>query len=119
MPLFVREGAILPLADGLQYADQKLENPMELRIYPGADGSFTLYEDEGNNYNFEHGSYSTIPFTWDDTAHTLTIGTRQGTYPGMEATRTFQLTLARTLSGADDAAQVLVNYDGAELRVKL
>jgi alpha-D-xyloside xylohydrolase len=119
MPLFIREGSILPLTRGLQYADQKPEEPMELRVYPGADGSFTLYEDEGDNYNFEHGSYSTIRFDWNEAAHTLTIGKRRGFYQGMEETRRFKVCLAHTLCGSDDMAPVLVSYDGREQVISL
>ena len=61
----------------------KPADPIELRVYPGADGDFTLYEDENDNYDYEKGVYATIPMHWDDAAHTLTIGERKGTFPGM------------------------------------
>lgn len=83
IPLFVRAGAIIPTVEGLQYADQKPEKPMELKIYPGADGHFTLYEDEGDNYNFEKGAYATTEFFWDDAEGRLRSGERTGEYPGM------------------------------------
>lgn len=84
MPVFVKAGTILPTVEGLQYASQKPESPMKLVIYPGADAVFKLYEDEGNNYNFEKGSYATTEFHWDDNSRCLTARDRCGSYPGME-----------------------------------
>jgi alpha-D-xyloside xylohydrolase len=66
-------------------------DPIDLRIYAGTDGDFTLYEDEGDNYDYEHGSYSVIPIHWDDTAETLTIGNRHGSFPGMLEHRVFRI----------------------------
>lgn len=84
MPVFVKAGTILPTVEGLQYASQKPEKPMKLQVYPGADASFWLYEDEGNNYNFENGAYAVTEFTWDDSEKKLAAGRRKGSYPGME-----------------------------------
>lgn len=84
IPVFVREGSVLPTVEGIQYASQKPENPMKMTVYPGADGEFTLYEDEGNNYGFEQGAYATTVFRWDDHNQKLTVDPRQGSYPGME-----------------------------------
>ena len=83
VPMFVRAGSILPLGPEMQYVGEKAWDNLELRIYPGANGSFTLYEDEGDNYNYEKGQYATITFQWNDKARTLTIGERKGSYPGM------------------------------------
>jgi len=92
MPIFVREGAILPLLGlPVEYAQQQSDAPIELRIYAGADGNFTLYEDEGDSYNYEKGAYSTIPIHWHEAQHTLYIGNRSGNYPGMPATLIFQV----------------------------
>ncbi len=91
IPLFVRSGAILPVGPDVQYATEKKWDDLEIRVYPGADGGFTLYEDENDNYNYEKGLYTEIPFRWDDTAGTLTIGARKGRYPGMLETRTFRV----------------------------
>jgi alpha-D-xyloside xylohydrolase len=90
MPIQVRAGAIIPFGPPIQYAMQD-HDPIELRVYRGANGSFTLYDDEGDNYDYESGAYATIPITWNDASQTLTIGTRQGTYPGMLTTRTFHI----------------------------
>jgi alpha-D-xyloside xylohydrolase len=93
IPLLVREGSILPMGPFLQYATEKPANPMELRIYTGADGKFTLYEDENDNYNYERGIFATIVFTWDDDNRTLTIGKQQGQFPGMLKERTMNIIL--------------------------
>ena len=76
LPLFVRAGSIVPLGPVMQYATEKPADPIELRVYRGADGKFTLYEDEGDNYNYEKGKYATIPFEWNEAKQTLTIGKR-------------------------------------------
>ena len=93
VPMFVRAGSILPLAPEMQYVGEKSWDNLEIRVYPGADGSFTLYEDEGDNYNYEQGYYATITFVWNDKARTLTIGTRQGGYKGMILDRQFTIVL--------------------------
>ncbi len=91
IPLFVKAGSILPMGPFLQYASEKPADPIELRIYPGADGSFTLYEDENDNYNYEKGIYATIQFTWDDINRILNIGDCNGEFPGMLKERSIQI----------------------------
>lgn len=91
MPLYIRAGSILPIGPDLEYAEEKPADPMELRVYRGANGSFTLYEDENDNYNYEKGARATIPLSWDDANHVLTIGDRVGTFPGMLQARTFRV----------------------------
>jgi alpha-D-xyloside xylohydrolase len=91
MPLYVRAGSILPMGPDLEYATEKAADPIELRVYRGANGTFELYEDENDNYNYEKGIHATIPMTWNDSTQTLTIGARVGSYPGMPATRTFRV----------------------------
>ena len=87
----------------------------------GQDGSFTLYEDEGDTYDYEKGSYSTIPFTWSDSAKTLTIGARSGTYDGMPATRTFDVVFVAGTHGAGigvtGAPDKVVSYSGSQVVV--
>ena len=112
VPMFVRAGSILPLGPEMQYVGEKAWDNLELRVYPGADGSFTLYEDEGDNYNYERGVYSTITFVWKDKARTLTIGSRQGEYPGMLTSRQFTVILP-------DGQSQTVDYQGTETTVKL
>ena len=112
VPMFVRAGSILPLGPEMQYVGEKAWDNLELRVYPGADGSFTLYEDEGDNYNYERGVYSTITFVWNDKARTLTIGSRQGEYPGMLTSRQFTVILP-------DGQSQTVDYQGTETTIKL
>jgi alpha-D-xyloside xylohydrolase len=107
----------------VQYAEEKPADPIELRVYPGADGSFTLYEDKGDGYGYEKGEYSTITFTWNDRAKTLDIGARNGAFPGMLQTRTFRVTLVRENRGVGDTfdakPDVEVGYQGRAVRVSL
>ena len=112
VPMFVRAGSILPLGPEMQYVGEKAWDNLELRVYPGADGAFTLYEDEGDNYNYEKGAYATILFTWSDKARTLTIGARQGNYPGMILNRKFTVILP-------DGQPRQVDYDGNDITIKL
>ena len=83
MPLYVKAGSILPFGPEVQYATEKKWDDLEIRIYPGANGEFILYEDENDNYNYEKGAYSTITFTWNDAKRRLTINDRRGSFPGM------------------------------------
>jgi alpha-D-xyloside xylohydrolase len=120
MPVFVRAGSILPYGPDIQYATQSVD-PMEIRVYRGADGAFTLYEDENDNYNYESGSYATIPFTWNEATQTLTIGARQGNFPGMLANRTFRIVWVGSGHGTGIAntatADSIVNYTGATVNI--
>ena len=93
VPMFVRAGSILPLAPEMQYVGEKAWDQLEIRIYPGADGEFCLYEDEGDSYNYEKGAYATIAFQWNNATRTLTIGAQQGSYPGMLKARQFTIAL--------------------------
>jgi len=111
VPMFVRAGSILPLGPEMQYVGEKAWDHLEIRIYPGADGSFTLYEDEGDNYNYEKGVYATIPFSWNDKTSSLTVGSRQGSYPGMLASRQFTFVLP-------DGTSKNVSYNGQSLTIK-
>ena len=100
LPLFVRAGSILPMGPDLQYAAEKPADPIELRVYRGADGAFTLYEDENDGYNYEKGVFATIPITWQDSSQTLTIGERKGSFPGMLQSRTFHIVFVGENHGA-------------------
>jgi alpha-D-xyloside xylohydrolase len=91
IPLFVRAGSIIPMGPDEQYASEKPADPIELRIYRGADGAFTLYEDENDNYNYEKGAHAEIPISWNESRRTLTLGARVGSFPGMLKERTFNL----------------------------
>jgi len=111
VPMFVRAGSILPLGPEMQYVGEKAWDNLELRVYPGADGRFVLYEDEGDNYNYEKGAYSTITLQWNDKKHTLTIGARKGEYPGMLQSRAFTVVWP-------DGTSNTVNYQGQEINIK-
>jgi alpha-D-xyloside xylohydrolase len=123
IPLFVRAGTILAMGPELEYAVQKPADPIELRIYPGADGTFTLYEDENDGYAYEKGVYATIPLRWDDAHRTLTIGARHGTFPGMLASHEFRVIVVGENKGAgiDPAplADSTIRYNGSETSVVL
>jgi alpha-D-xyloside xylohydrolase len=99
IPLFVRAGSLVPLGPDVEYATEKPADPIELRVYPGANASFTLYEDENDNYNYEKGARATIRLDWDDATRRLTIGERQGKFPGMLGTRTFRVVFASANHG--------------------
>ncbi|HMT67876.1 MAG TPA: glycoside hydrolase family 31 protein, partial [Bacteroidales bacterium] len=88
MPLFAREGSLIPTGPDIQYTGEKEADPLTLWVYAGADGAFELYEDEGDNYNYEDGAYTLIPLTWNEAERTLTIGKREGEYRGMLHERT-------------------------------
>lgn len=93
IPLYIKAGSILPIGPKVQYATEKNWDNLELRVYEGADGEFTLYEDENDNYNYEKGIYSTITFTWNDAKNVLTISDRKGEFPGMLLERKFNIVL--------------------------
>jgi alpha-D-xyloside xylohydrolase len=119
IPLYVKAGSILPLGPEVQYATEKKWDDLEIRVYPGADGDFTLYEDENDNYNYEKGKYSEIKFHWDDKKHTLKIANRTGSFDGMLSDRKFRISV--TPAGADQVADSKVvkaiSYTGRELSV--
>jgi alpha-D-xyloside xylohydrolase len=108
IPLFIKAGSIIPLGPVQQYVDELKTDTLELRVYPGADARFTLYDDEGNNYNYERGQYSTIDLTWNNTLKTLTIHNRKGTYPGMLKQRTFKIAIVK--EGVNTGVSSSSNY---------
>jgi alpha-D-xyloside xylohydrolase len=123
LPLFIRTGSIVPLGPFLQYATEKPADPIELRIYPGVDGEFTLYEDENSNYNYEKGQYATIRLSWNDKQKTLTVSGRKGQYPGMLKERTFNIILVKENHGIGveicSKPDRTIKYTGTKLEVKL
>jgi alpha-D-xyloside xylohydrolase len=115
MPLYVRAGSIIPYGPDIQYAAQS-SDPIELRVYRGADGRFTLYEDENDNYDYEKGVYATISFDWNEAKQTLTIGKRKGRFPGMMKNRTFRIVWVSNGHGAgipnEEKPDTIVQYIG-------
>lgn len=102
IPLYVRAGSIIPMGPKQEYTGEKPANPIEIRIYEGADATFDLYEDEGDNYNYEKGLYSIIPFEWNDRNKLLTVGNRQGEFPGMLKERNLNIIRVRSGHGIGD-----------------
>ena len=123
IPLFVRSGSIIPLAPRNQYVDED-RSTLEIRVYMGADGEFTLYEDDGDGYEYENGEFSNITFKYDDASKTLTIGKREGKFDGMLKKRTFNVVFVRPGCGvggtvaSDDQLPAVVEYDGNMCSVK-
>ena len=122
LPLYVKAGSIVPMGPFLQYATEKPADPIELRIYPGADGEFTLYEDENDNYNYEKGSYATIPIRWDEKKNTLIIDDRHGEFPGMLEHRTFRVIWVEEHHGvgleAENRVDATMSYVGKRIEIK-
>lgn len=122
MPVFVREGSIIPVGPQIEYTDQKPGAPIDLYIYAGADATFELYEDEGTNYNYENGKYSIIKLSYNDAQGTLTIHNREGEFDGMIKNLVFRpIVVSRNqpvglLKGTCDNE---ITYDGTEVEVKL
>lgn len=123
IPLYVRAGSILPIGPRVHYATEKKWDNLEIRVYPGADGEFTLYEDENDNYDYEKGMYSTITFKWDDARKVLTINDRNGSFPGMLNDRKFSITKVFKNTGVGmetvEKYDRVVTYNGRRVLVKL
>lgn len=123
MPLYVKAGAIVPLGPYLQYVAEKPDDPLELRVYRGADGTFTLYEDEGDNTNYERDHYATTPLTWNDATRTLNLGARSGRFAGMLQKHTFHIVCVTQGRGVGVApartVDRTVTYDGHAVTVKM
>jgi len=122
LPIFVRSGSIIPMGPFLQYSSEKTADPIELRVYRGSDGKFTLYEDEGDNYNYEKGAYATIPISWNEAKHNLEIGKCAGDFTGMLKERTFKIVWvsANHGTGIDTTAtpDVVLHYTGEAVKIR-
>ncbi len=123
MPLYVKAGSILPVGPKVQYALEKKWDDLVIRVYGGANGEFTLYEDENDNYNYEKGVYSTITFSWNDAKKELTINDRQGEFPGMPAERKFNIVLVTKDKGTGMETtgnpDKEITYTGKKVVIKL
>jgi len=121
MPLYIKAGSIIPMGPFVQYATEK-NDPIEIRIYGGANGTFDLYEDENDNYNYEKGKYSIIGFRWDNTLKTLTISPRKGSFDGMPVNHHFNIVIVNTTNGGGVTAgkpDKVVKYTGQKVEIKL
>src|SRR5262245_18043747 len=123
MPVFVRAGSIVPLGPEVQYVSEKPADPITLLVYAGADGAFTLYEDDGVSYDYEHGAFARIPIQWNNATKTLTIGKREGRFPGMLERRTFEVVRVSLEKAAgyssEQKSDRTVQYDGKAVKVVL
>jgi alpha-D-xyloside xylohydrolase len=123
IPLYVRAGSILPLGPEVEYAEQKTDAPIELRIYQGADSSFNLYDDAGDTYAYEQGAHSIMPLVWNDASRTLTLGSRVGEYPGMAESVSFQLVMVDASQGVGAglpaATEKKIVYEGKGITIKM
>lgn len=123
MPVYVKSGSIIPFGPAVQYTTEKPWDNLELRVYPGDDGEFILYEDDGESYDYEKGMFAEIPFRWDDATRTLHIGQRNGSYPGMLNNRNFNIVIVNPDTESGDIAALkvtrTVSYDGNATSVKL
>lgn len=122
IPLYVRAGSIVPLGPRIQHTGEKPDAPIELRVYPGADGSFTLYEDAGDGYGYEQGEFATVEIRWNQRRRELSLGARQGSFPGMIARRTFHIVWVgeRHGAGADETRRpdTIIVYTGEALAIR-
>jgi alpha-D-xyloside xylohydrolase len=123
IPLYIKAGSILPIGPEVQYALEKDWDNLEIRVYTGANGEFTLYEDENDNYNYEEGVYSTITFNWNDAKKVLTINDRKGSFPGMLKERRFNIVLVSKNNGTGmntvEKFDKVIDYNGKKVEIKL
>jgi alpha-D-xyloside xylohydrolase len=121
IPLYVRAGAIIPMGPEVQYATEQPNPPLEVRVYRGADGAYTLYQDEDDNYDYEKGAYAQIPITWNEAQQELTFGDRKGSFPGMPTECTFNVVWVNSGHGNGEAVtatpDTVVSYAGNALSV--
>ncbi len=121
IPLHVKAGSILPFGPDVQYATEKNWDNLEIRVYPGSNAAFDLYEDENDNYNYENGAYSTIKFAWDDAKRTLTVNERKGDFKGMLLSRKFKVNIAGEENKSGDMAKSriqTISYSGKRMMIK-
>jgi alpha-D-xyloside xylohydrolase len=123
IPVYVREGAIIPFGPAMEWSDEKAPELIDLYVYGGRDAHFTLYEDEGTNYNYEQGQYATIDISYHEATRTLTIGHRKGHFPGMLSKRRFNIVYVTKKApkplDVEHPDGQMVTYDGLEAIVKL
>jgi alpha-D-xyloside xylohydrolase len=121
-PLYVRAGSIVPMSPVMNYVTEKPTAPYEIRVYPGANASFVIYEDDNETYNYEKGQHATVELVWNDAARTLTVGKRSGSFPGMISARKLHILVADPDHGKgieeDQDAGTTIDYTGDETTAK-
>lgn len=121
LPLYVRAGTILPMGPVVGHAEAQKDKPIELRIYRGANGQYTLYDDSGNGWGYENGQRALVPITWNEAGGTLTLGARQGKFPGMKESREFRIVFVSETNGTGDGEASTfqtVSYKGKKIEIK-
>jgi len=123
MPLFVRAGSIVPIGQPIEWTRAAEGAPITLLVYRGADGRFTLYNDDGVSQGYTKGKYARIPIEWNDRMGTLTLGARDGSYPGMPQSQRFVVRLISPQHGGDPLAEaaardVTIDYSGTARQVR-
>jgi alpha-D-xyloside xylohydrolase len=122
-PVYVKEGSIVPTGPELQYTSEKPADPITLFVYTGKNASFSLYEDEGTNYNYEKGAFATVDFNYDEKTKTLTVGDRKGSFKGMLENRTFKIVVITPKSAKaldfNQKANHSITYNGKATTIKL
>jgi len=121
IPVFVRAGSIVPMGPVLEYSSEKPDAPWEIRVYPGSNGMFTVYEDEGDNYDYQKSKSASYNLSWDDKKHELTIGERKGAFDGMIKDRLLNIVLVKPGkgTGVEESEGRKVEYAGHQINVKL
>ncbi|EHQ25312.1 glycoside hydrolase family 31 protein [Mucilaginibacter paludis] len=121
IPVFVKAGSIVPMGPVMQYSAEKPDAPWEIRVYPGADGKFTIYEDEGDNYHYTEGKFATWQLSWNDKIKELMIEARKGAYTAMKTARVLHVVLVKEGVGIDlnEGNGRIVEYDGKKVTVRL
>ena len=122
IPLYVKAGSIIPFGPQVQYANEII-GPLTVRVYPGADGSFTFYDDERDNYNYENGDYSIIEMKWDDASQIFTIESQKGEYKGMPESRKISIIKVSIENGIglpyNDEVSKEIIYFGNKIEIRL
>ncbi|OKS85870.1 hypothetical protein RG47T_1316 [Mucilaginibacter polytrichastri] len=121
IPVFVKAGSIVPMGPVIEYSSQQPDAPWEIRLYPGSNAKFTVYEDEGDNYNYQKGKWASFNLSWDDKKHTLTIGERKGAFDGMVKKRTLNIVLVKAGAGTGvtESEGKKIEYNSHQTIVKL
>jgi alpha-D-xyloside xylohydrolase len=121
MPLFVRAGSIVPLGPEVHWSGENPQGPLTIHVFPGADGGFTLYDDQGEDMGYARGEFARIPLRWDDKGRRLTIGAREGRFPGMTGSRRIGVVVHDQAKGSvfEQRSERWIDYSGAAVELRL